>query len=396
MNRPWALLVLGLLCAGGAARNAIAEEAAKARQERDRAKTQQQLQEAEPYVSQLSAACQPAVKEALRAAGENRAELIGAIKETDVEQREAMAFLIANMPPHDLKSLKKHFLLENVKYACLAREKAPWSKDLKHEQLFFNYILPYANLNERRDNWRKDFYDRFSEAAWECKSTSEAAKLLNRKVFETLDVRYHATKRPKPDQSPYESTEAKFASCTGLSILLVDACRAVGIPARVVGTPLWTDKSGNHTWVEIWDGRWHYVGAAEPSELNRGWFTGRAAKADPNNWLHCIYAASFQKTQSHYPLVWDMSIRWVPAVDVTRFYMSRSKVKVELPDAVEADAAVLKDGVIVATESGSGEVEFELGAGDHYDLEIRTPDGKVRRTRILAPERQHKAAAKDK
>jgi transglutaminase-like putative cysteine protease len=44
----------------------------------------------------------------------------------------------------------------------------------------------------------------------------------------------------------------------------VDACRSVGIPARVAGTPMWTNMRGNHTWVEVWDRDWHFIGAAEP------------------------------------------------------------------------------------------------------------------------------------
>ena len=47
--------------------------------------------------------------------------------------------------------------------------------------------------------------------------------------------------------------------------MVIDACRAVGVPARFVGTPLWADKSGNHSWVEVWDKGWHFTGAAEPA-----------------------------------------------------------------------------------------------------------------------------------
>ena len=38
--------------------------------------------------------------------------------------------------------------------------------------------------------------------------------------------------RKRNNQSPQESIEQGKATCTGLSIILVDACRAVGIPAR--------------------------------------------------------------------------------------------------------------------------------------------------------------------
>jgi len=80
----------------------------------------------------------------------------------------------------------------------------------------------------------------------------------------------YSREREKADQSSFESIASGKASCTGLSILLVDACRAVGIPARVVGTPLWVDRSGNHTWVEIWDDGWRYLGACESKRLDRG------------------------------------------------------------------------------------------------------------------------------
>ena len=45
---------------------------------------------------------------------------------------------------------------------------------------------------------------------------------------------------------------------------------------RLVGVPLWLDRSGNHAWVEVWDGsRWRYTGAAEPTEdrLDEAWET---------------------------------------------------------------------------------------------------------------------------
>ena len=47
-----------------------------------------------------------------------------------------------------------------------------------------------------------------------------------------------------------------YASCTGVSILFVDALRTIGIPARVVGTPAWhgDHAQGNHNWVEVFVG----------------------------------------------------------------------------------------------------------------------------------------------
>jgi len=196
--------------------------------------------------------------------------------------------------------------------------------------LFLNDVLPYACLDEARDPWRKDFLDRFAARAWACATPGAAAVKLNTEIFKELNVRYHATKRPRPNQSPAESIRAGFASCTGLSILLVDACRAVGIPARLAGIPAWRDgqgdaqgrHGGNHSWVEVWDGRWHYLGAAESTALDQAWFSGkvRGPAVDPAEPLHRIYATSFRRTGLHFILPWAPATDWIPAVDVTHAY----------------------------------------------------------------------------
>ncbi|MEX1223843.1 MAG: transglutaminase-like domain-containing protein, partial [Pirellulales bacterium] len=236
-----------------------------------------------------------------------------------------LRFLIAHMPAGDLKSLSAEFLREHVSYAYRARESAAWKETLP-EEVFLNYVLPYASVNERRDRWRKDFHERFGPLVKDAKTPSAAAATLNNKIFELVKVRY-STKRPKADQSSYESIEAGLASCTGLSILLVDACRAVGVPARLVGTPLWSDGSGNHTWVEIWDDGWHFTGAAEPTgeALNRAWFVGRAAQAKRDSLPHAIYAVSYKPTPQRFPLVWKLDADFVYAVNVTDRYVKQAE-----------------------------------------------------------------------
>lgn len=107
-----------------------------------------------------------------------------------------------------------------------------------------------------------------------------------------------------------------LASCTGLSVLYIDACRALCVPARFVGVPQWTTNRGNHSWVEVWDNGWHFTGAFEPDQVDRGWFVGDAAQADPSDPMHCIYATSFKKTDTTLPCVWNMSVRYVSAVDL--------------------------------------------------------------------------------
>ncbi len=261
------------------------------------------------------------VEVALAGSAANRAELAKALAEVPEAQREGMQFLIENMPAQDLTSLKADYLLENTKLAYEAFNASPWAAQVPKD-IFLNDVLPYASLNEVRDNWRKRVREIAAPMIVGCKTPGEAAHALNKKLFGEVKVKY-STKRKKPDQSALETMESGLATCSGLSILLVDACRAVGIPARVAGTPMWSNMRGNHTWVEVWDNGWHYAGAAEPDSkgLDHGWFAGDASKAQKDKPEHAIYASSFKKTDTPFPLVWDLSIEWVPSVNVTDRYL---------------------------------------------------------------------------
>jgi len=245
-----------------------------------------------------------------------QAEIVSFVSD---KQKSGMKWLLNNMDEDDKNSLTAGFLVDNCKYAYKAWESAPWGS--VSDSLFFEYVLPYSNLNERRDNWRKDFYERFSPIVKNANSAYEAAAILNNNIFKMVGVIY-STKRPKADQSPYESIEAGLASCTGLSFMLIDACRSVGIPARFVGTPMWYNNSGNHSWVEIWDDGWHFTGAYEPTgnRLNDGWFTSLAARAVAGHPEYGIYAATWNKTDNFFPMDWKPGVDKYYAYDVTSSY----------------------------------------------------------------------------
>ena len=157
---------------------------------------------------------------ALSRAGKNRPQIVAGLRKVPAKQREGMQFLIAHMPDRDLKTLSADYLLENVRLAYRAWNDAPWKKRIPKE-VFLNNVLPYASINERRDNWRKDFLVKFRPLIEQARTPAEAAAILNRKVFPLLKVRY-STRRPKADQSPLESMKAGTASCTGLAVILVD------------------------------------------------------------------------------------------------------------------------------------------------------------------------------
>jgi len=265
------------------------------------------------------------IEQTLARAKDNRPEIEQALTATPAAQRKGMAFLVANMPDQDLRSLKADFLLENLDLAYKARQQFPWCQQIP-EELFLNNVLPYANVDEARHPWRREFYDLCAPVVKDCKTAAQAAQKLNTTVFTQLKVKY-STQRLKANQSPKESIEQGLASCTGLSIVLIDACRSVGVPARLVGTPLWANKTGNHTWVEIWDGAWHFTGACEPDPkgLDHSWFEKNASEAIKDSPRHAIYAVSFQKTDVIFPLIWASQRKDVHAENVTDRYTRNAK-----------------------------------------------------------------------
>ncbi|MGJ8643131.1 MAG: transglutaminase domain-containing protein [Luteolibacter sp.] len=267
--------------------------------------------------------------EVLRKAGDNGKELQSYFDEAvDVgtsgerfDAGRASRFLVRWMPEADLKTITKERLHENLELALKAVEEFPWGKTFD-EEIFVNDVLPYAVFDETRENWRAEFYEICSGLVEGCETASEAAQVLNRELFDELGFHYN-TGRKKPNQSPSESQASGKATCTGLSIALVYGCRSVGIPARAAGIPLWSDLSGNHTWVEIWDGEWKFLGADEydAKGLNRGWFLGRASKANPDEAKHSIWASSWSRMDGHFPMVWNLHNKEVGAVNETYRYI---------------------------------------------------------------------------
>jgi hypothetical protein len=302
------------------------------------------------------------VEAALAKAKDNRKELEKALTDVPQDQRPGMAFLVANMPDKDLAALKADFLLTNTKLAYQARAEFPWGKTIP-EKVFFNDVLPYVNVDEKRDAWRQEMYDRCKPIAKECKTPTELTKRLNAELFKSLKVGY-STERRSANQSPAESIASGKASCTGLSILLSDACRSVGVPARLVGTPRWATKPGNHTWVEIWDEGWHFTGACEPDPagLDRGWFVGDAAAALKGDPQKAIYAASFEKGPQVFPMVWSRNNKTVPGEDVTDRY-AKPKAKVDtvrvFVRVVGADKKRVAAVPVVVTLDGDAKTKFE-------------------------------------
>ena len=260
---------------------------------------------------------------------------------------EAAAFLCDHLPERDVAKLTPEYLARNVALAVQARNQLPWGKDIP-DDVFLNDVLPYASLDESRDDWREDFLNRFRKQVEGCKTATEAALKLTSGIEKELGVKY-STKRRAANQGPAESIELKMASCSGLSILLTDALRSICIPARIVGTAMWTTKEGNHNWVEVWlpeTKAWQFTEYnPDKAGLDHGWLLPDAARAIEGSVVHGIYASSWKETGHHFPLIWDLEDTSVPGVEVTGRYLALGAKTLPAPEECELRVEVKTDGL---------------------------------------------------
>lgn len=259
------------------------------------------------------------LQEALEKSGGRKDSLRFILNTVPKNQLAATSFLIAYMPERDLKTLSVKFIKDQVEGAYKAKKEFPWCAKLP-DSIFFNEVLPYYCFDEDRDNWRNDFYTKFSPLVKDCKDMRQAIKSVNKNIRDVLLVDYN-TKRSRVNISPLQAIKEKMATCTGLSFLLVDAFRSVGIPARMAGTPMWTNMKGNHSWVEVWiDGEWYFT-EYYPDDLNKSWFLADAGRADESKPQHWIYASSYKPKGTYFWLEWHANSKDIHAENVTKRYV---------------------------------------------------------------------------
>ena len=239
-----------------------------------------------------------------------------------------------------------------------------WTDDLPSD-IFFEYVLNYANLNEARTNWRPLLVNalKFNESELYQRSliatttTSDAVpgeavqdvtlnvtsvttwvntNLWTRLGREGEPIYFKSSQTPLIFD-PMSIIAFGYASCTGTSILFCNALRAVGVPARVAGTPAWYGNrtQGNHNWVEVYvpndrndfgGGEWKFlepspalpnVDTLDSNPCDR-WF------CDPSRYpASKVYAARLWTPAASsvcFLLAWEWDCNDVPAVDRTEYY----------------------------------------------------------------------------
>jgi hypothetical protein len=230
-----------------------------------------------------------AVRLSLYEAGENAPELIKVMATLKDRELEWACFVIGTMPLPDLISIKSDYLLEHIHYTSLAKDRYKWIQQIPGD-IFLAYVLPYRMSSEPIVSHRKYFFEQLDPLLKDCTDIFEASYQVNLWLGgerKGAKARVHFEPGEARNKSPFGVLLSGQGRCGELTIALIAAARAVGIPARSVSTPSWVKREDNHGWTEIWaDGRWYAIASGEPSiqsalaaTAGRTWFTEAAATA---------------------------------------------------------------------------------------------------------------------
>jgi len=230
----------------------------------------------------------------------------------------------------------------SVQLALVARQTFGWAARVP-KAIWSDAVLPYAVVNEARNDWRPLLWAKLLPTLSTLSNSSSLAdvfKLVNAKLWGLLGS-YSNTSAIvfRSEQTPliYDPMSTMlygYASCTGISLLLVDALRTAGVPARLVGTPAWQGNMshGNHNWVEV------YVGGTTDSGDAWAFIEGAPAGGgesldNPCDKWFCnpghfnfsgteVFATRYDRggDGAFYPMAWDMANHGVVGEDRSALY----------------------------------------------------------------------------
>lgn len=271
--------------------------------------------------------------------------------DSNMAYKESMYFLSRNLPADD--DINKGSLgfnpTENF-YPCIAsvstnaslsiKSSYSWAADVSKE-MFMEYVLPYAILNEARTNW-KPWFQEVVQGILEATgddldkyTVADVVTAVNAGLWSGAlgkTIVFESNQTPLI-YDPMSVAVFGYASCTGVSIAFVDALRSIGVPCRVSGTPAWNDvrSNGNHNWIEVWNSdleAWQFLEAApagggetldNPCDK---WFCNPSHMANGTK----FYSARWKQSSTvRYPMAWDLTNREIPGDDMTEFYQSTCK-----------------------------------------------------------------------
>ncbi len=195
------------------------------------------------------------------------------------------------------------------------------------------------------------------------------------------------------DQSPLDIVQKSLIGrCEEMQILLVSACRTIGLPARPAYTPWWAHTDNNHAWTEIYlDGEWHYTG-----DMDMAWFPD-------NTWFSDLVDKTVLILADGTLTTWEDEVlikgKYDAVINSTANYTKERSRKVKIKVLNKNNMPIPNANVIPMvfnwgslrslinlTTDKNGFLEFTTGRGAFY-LSVYTKEGKAL---VLIPSNEEK------
>ena len=270
----------------------------------------------------------------------------------------SMEHLIEHMPVRDALLLFGNggdtflnFIAEHIQLALLVRYDGPsWTRSIPQD-IYRDYVLPYAFLNEKRDvdfRWRSRFFKLFYPLISKANPTTQAMHILtdaiplaaasgvleyNNTVVPGYVVQWKSETSPMR-LSPENVIELGGGSCTGTAITLAAAARSVGIPIRLAGCSQ-SIQDDDHHWTEFYDKNdpgpfqdfWHSKEGTSKGNEGGPWDSPSApmntclkylVPRDPTG-LNTIWVSQWSSNVT-------MPLQWGPRITTTSGWLNGSSV----------------------------------------------------------------------
>ena len=151
----------------------------------------------------------------------------------------------------DLHFIDSTFLVENIELAFKAYEANP-IKSCKDFNDFLKFVLPYRTGSEPLEKGKRLALFLKNKWALEALKTTPVDTVV-KKIYEEMKFSIQWGKKNHFPNTPNLSQieQVRFGSCDQLSNYVVNALRAIGIPAGVDYTTRWGNrhKSAGHSWI---------------------------------------------------------------------------------------------------------------------------------------------------
>jgi hypothetical protein len=146
----------------------------------------------------------------------------------------------------DIDVITSSFLIDNIESAFKSWE-YPWAKKLSYQQ-FCEYILPYKLINEKPENWRRFFQQKYQwvlDSIKNKQNTMEACTIINN----DLKKWFYFTKIDFPfDPSFTDLLQLQSGRCPEEVQFTTYAMRAMGIPVTYDYVSSWANRNNAHDW----------------------------------------------------------------------------------------------------------------------------------------------------